>query len=55
MLQDTVLESLCKMRIRDSQQLKTVLASLDQDIEQKDTLPSDQRLKAMVKFLDRRI
>ena len=43
--QDDVLESLYKMRIRDSELLKTVLAPYDQDIEQKDFPPSYQKLK----------
>ena len=51
--QGNVLESLYKMRIRDSEQLKTVLALCDQDIEHKYIPPSDQRLKIMAgKFLE---
>ena len=54
--QDNVLESLCKMRTRDSEQLKTILALSDQDIEQKEIPPSYQRLKIMAeKFLDQKI
>ena len=46
--QDHILESMYKMRIRDSEQLKTVLALYDQDIEQKDVPPNFMRLKNMV-------
>ena len=42
------------MRIHDSEQINTVLALYNQDIEKKDFLPSYQRLKTMTakKFLD---
>ena len=36
MPQEHILESVYKMRIRDSEQLKTVLALYDQDMQQKD-------------------
>ena len=39
MPQDNVLESLYKMRRRDSEQLKTILALYDQDIQQRDFFP----------------
>ena len=56
MLQDNVLQSLYRMRIRDSEQLKTVLALYDRDIEQKDILPSYQKLKTMaMKFLHQKM
>ena len=42
---DIILEGLYKVRTRDSDQLKTVLALYDQDNEQKTTNPSHQRLK----------
>ena len=44
------MESLYKMRVRESEQLKNVLA-LCQDIEQKNMPPSFQRLKTIVKKL----
>ena len=46
---DGILESLYKTLIRESDQLKTVLALYEQDIFQKDMPPSFQRLKTMVK------
>lgn len=42
MAQDNVLDSLLEVRIRDSPQLKNVLALYDLDIEQKDAPPSYQ-------------
>ena len=39
MPQDNVLGSLYKMRRRDSEQLKTILALYDQDIQQRDFFP----------------
>ena len=41
MPQDNVLESLYKMRRRDSEQLKTILALYDQDIQQRDFFPRE--------------
>ena len=46
---DNVLESLCKMRIRWSDQLQTVLAFFEQDIQRNDAQPSCQKWKNMVK------
>ena len=46
---DGILETLYKTRIRESDQLKTVLALYEQDIIQKDMPPSFQRLKTMMK------
>ena len=56
MPQDHIVESLHKRRIRDSEQLKTILALYDQDNEQKKAQPSCSRLKNMVKkFLDQKV
>ena len=49
MPQDYILESLYKMRKRESEQLKAVLALYDHDIKQTDFLPSDLKLKTLVK------
>ena len=46
---DDVLESLYKLRIRESTQLKTVLELYDMDIHQKISMPNYQKLKTMVK------
>ena len=46
---DDVLESLYKLRIRESAQLKTVLELYDMEIHQKISTPNFQRLKTMVK------
>ena len=43
------LESLYKLRTRESDQLKTVLELYDMEIHQKMSMPSYQRLKSMVK------
>ena len=43
------LECLCKLRIRESAQLKTVLDSYDMEIHQKISMPNYQKLKTMVK------
>ena len=52
-LSDNILESLFKMQIRESGQIKTALAVYEQKIAQKSMPPSCQRLKTMVKkFLD---
>ena len=45
----SILEGLYKMRIRESDQLKTVLALYEQASEQKNTHPSFQRLKTILK------
>ena len=44
-----VLESLYKTRIRESDQLKTVLERYELEIHQKISKPDHQRLKTMVK------
>ena len=46
---DDVLESLYKLRIRESAQLKTVLELYDMEIHQKISIPNNQKLKTMVK------
>ena len=46
---DDILESLCKLRIRESAQLKTELELYDMEIHQKISLPNYQKLKTMVK------
>ena len=46
---DDVLESLYKLRIRESDQLKTVLELYDMEIHQKISMPNNQKLKTMVK------
>ena len=46
---DDVLESLYKLRIRESDQLKTVLELYDVEIHEKISLPNYQKLKTMVK------
>ena len=46
---DDVLESLYRLRIRESEQLKTVLDFLDMEIYQKVSMPGNQNLKTMVK------
>ena len=46
---DDILESLYKLRIRESDQLKNVLELYDMEIRQKISTPNDQRLKPMVK------
>ena len=45
---DDVLESLFKLRIRESAQLKTLLESYDMEIHQKISIPNCQKLKTMV-------
>ena len=42
---DDVLESLCKLRIRESEQLETVLELYDMEIHQKILMPDYQKLK----------
>ena len=46
---DDILESLYKLRIRESAQLKTVLELSDMWIHQKISVPNNQKLKTMVK------
>ena len=46
---DDVLESLYKLRIRESDQLKTVLELYDMEIHQKISKPDYQKLNTMVK------
>ena len=46
---DDILESLYKVKIRESSQLKTVLELYDMEIHQKILMPSYQKLKTMVK------
>ena len=46
---DDILESLCKLRIRESAQLKNVLELYDMEIHQKISMPNYQKLKTMVK------
>ena len=46
---DDILESLYKLRIRESEQLKTVLKLFDMEIHQKISTPNYQRLKTMVR------
>ena len=47
--QDDILESLFKLRIRESEQLKTVLDLYTIEIHQKIPMPNYQSLKTMVK------
>ena len=42
---DDILESLCKLRIRESVKLKTVLELYDMEIHQKISMPTYQKLK----------
>ena len=52
----TILESLYKLRIRESDQLKTVLEMYDMEIHQKISMPNYQKLKTMVqRSTDRKI
>ena len=46
---DDILKGLCKMRIRESEKLKTVLELYDLEIHQKKAGPNYPRLKAVVK------
>ena len=46
---DDILESLYKLRIRESAQLKTVLELYGMEIHQKISMPNYQKLKTMVK------
>ena len=46
---DDILEGLYKLRIRESEKLKTVLVLYDMEIHQKMTMPEYQKLETMVK------
>ena len=46
---DDILEGLCKLRIRESEKLKTVLELYDLETHQKKLGPDYHRLKTMVK------
>ena len=46
---DEVLESLHKLRIRESDQLKTVLEMYDMEVHQQISMPDYQKLTTMVK------
>ena len=46
---DDVLVILCKLKIRESDQLKTVLELYDMEIHQNISMPNYQKLKTMVK------
>ena len=46
---DEILDSLYKLRIRESNQLKTVSEMYDMEIHQKMSVPNYQQLKTMVK------
>ena len=46
---DDILESLYKLRIRESVQLKTVVELYDMEIHQKISVPNYHKLKTMVK------
>ena len=46
---DDILEGLCKLRIRESEKLKTVLELCNMEIHQKKAGPDYHRLKTMVK------
>ena len=46
---DDILESLYKLRIRESDDVKTVLEVYEMEIQQKISLPYDQKLKTVVK------
>ena len=48
---DDILESLYKVRVRESDQLKTVLELYDMEIHQKISMPNFQSLKTMVKIV----
>ena len=53
---DDILESLYKLRKRESDQLKTVLELYDMEIHQKISVPNYQKLKTMVKrSMDQRL
>ena len=45
---DNILESLYKLRIRESDQLRTVLELYDMEIHEKKSRPDYQKLKTMV-------
>ena len=49
------MESLYKLRIRESDQLKTVLELYDMEIHQKISMPNYQKLKTMVKSINQKL
>ena len=46
---DDIFDSLCKLKIHESDQLKTVLELYDMEIHQKISMPNNQKLETMVK------
>ena len=46
---DDILEGLCKLRIRESEKLKTVLDLFDLEVHQKKLGPDDHRLETNVR------
>ena len=52
---DDVLESLYKLRIRESVQLKTVLELYDLEIHQKISMPNCEKMKTIVKSIDKKV
>ena len=52
---DNILESLYKLRIRESVQLKTVLDLYEMEIHQKISVPNFQIMKTMVKRIDQKL
>ena len=52
---DDVLESLYKIRIRESDQLKTVLDLYEMEIHQKISMPNYQKFKTMVRRIDQKL
>ena len=52
---DDILESLYKLRLRESAQLKTVLELYDMEIHQKISMPDCPKLKTMVKSIDQKL
>ena len=46
---DDILEGVCKLRIRESEKLKTVLELYDLETHQKEAGPDNHRLKTLVK------
>ena len=49
---DEILESLYKLGLRESVQLKTVLELYDMEIHQKISMPNDQKLKLRLRNFD---
>ena len=52
---DDVLESLCKLRIREFAQLKTVLELYDMEIHQKILMPNCQKLTMVKRSIDQKL